>query len=440
MPEVRPFRGLRYDVNRVGDLSNVICPPYDVISPEAQQAYYRKSPHNVIRLELGESKPSDLPDDNRYSRAAAFLNTWLDEGAIVREERPAFYVLEHRFVYEGAVRRRLGLIAVVRLEEWSTGAIRPHEVVSAEPLKDRLALMQTCRVGLSPILGMFCHKKNGLLSLLLELAQGEPIVSATDTEGVTHSIWVVTDTENITRISSFCAKNNLYISDGHHRYETALGYQREQLAAHTTYSGEESFNFVMMTLMDAGDPGLLIQPTHRLVRLREGQTLSKLRNKLGGLFDVNKVPVSGSNPHDYTEIWSRMIMGNAERDVLIGAYGLYAKCLCSLSAKNKSAFQGMLPVDRSQAWKELDVSLLHWVVLRGIMGLETAAEEECVAYTRDAAEAVSLVNSGEYQLAFLLRPMPSSSIIAVADAGDRMPQKSTYFFPKPPAGLVMYPL
>jgi len=438
MAEVQPFRGLRYNVERTGDISSLISPPYDIISPEEQQFYYRQSPYNVIRLELGEEQPFDSPENNKYTRAADTLKKWLEEGILFREPVPAFYIFEHRFIHQGVMKRRWGLTARVRLGSQSVGEARPHEVTLESRIGDRLNLLRSCRVNFSPILGMV---RKGLLPLLLQLTRDNPDLSAVDHQGIAHNMWVIRDEKSLAEVSAWYAHKALYIADGHHRYETALAYQREQQAARSHCSGSEAFNFVMMTLADAEDPGTIALPTHRLVRLPQPQSSAKLREELSLFFNVEDCDPSGGTLPERLKTWLGILEEQGKRGTAMGLYGLNNQRLYVITPRQKTKLQAMLPSSYSQDWKDSDVTLLHWIILRQIMGINTPQkEEECLGYTLDEQEAINRVNSGEYQLAFLMNPVPIPKVLAVADAGDRMPPKSTYFYPKLPTGLVMYPL
>jgi uncharacterized protein (DUF1015 family) len=437
--DVRPFRGLRYDSGLIGDISSVICPPYDVVSPEDQLSYHRASPYNAIRLELGEESASDTSADNKYVRAARDLQSWLDNGALTREDAPAFYVYQHLFSHEGVAGERWGLTARMRLEEQGAGAL-PHESVMEERISDRLQLLRHCRVNTSPIMGMVRPGARGLTEVLNGLSLGRPDVMAVDRDGVTHSMWIVTDEAAVEDIRSCCRDKTVYIADGHHRYETAVAYQRERKAESGARTGREAYNFVLVTLTGAEDPGLLALPTHRLARLN-GVELAGLRQSLERLFALSYLEPAGAVPAESVTSWLTALREKGTEGVAIGLYGLDGERLCILTPKDKSGLAGLMPPEKSREWKSLDVSMLHWIVLRRLLGIDSPQKEvERLEYTRDGLEAVSRVDSGKYQLAFLMNPIPIPSVLAVADAGDRMPPKSTYFYPKLPTGLVINPL
>ena len=438
MANIQPFRGLRYNAERVGDISLVISPPYDVISPEEQQFYYQQSLYNVVRIEFGEEYPFDSLENNNYTRAANTLKRWLEEGILFHEPCPAFYIFEHRFAHHGIIKHRWGLTARVRLENQGSGRAYPHETTLEGRIWDRLNLLRSCRVNPSPILGMV---RKGLLPLLSQLTRGDPDLNVTDRYGVTHNMWVVTDKQSIAEVSAWGADKILYIADGHHRYEAALAYQREQRTACSSYNGNEVFDFVMITLTDAEDPGVITLPTHRLVRLPEPRSLTWLRKKLRLFFDLEELNPAGATLPGIIKVGRETLEEGNKKGIAIGLYGLNKQRLCLLTPRERATLQGLLPSNHSQDWKDLNVTLLHYVILPQIIGIDTPQKEEnCLGYTHDAQEAINRVDSGEYQLAFLMNPVSIPSVLTVADAGDRMPPKSTYFYPKLPTGLVMYPL
>ena len=433
MADVQPFHGLRYNIERIDDLSAVICPPYDVISPEEQLLYHRNSPHNVIRLEYGEERPADSSEDNKYTRAAATMAGWLREGILTREECPAFYLVEHRFSYQDTVRSRFSLIARVRLEELSANSqIRPHEMTMRKPGEDRLNLLKSCHANLSPIMGLFRHREEGIQSLFPDTIN-RPAIRAADRYGVSYAMWVIIDKEAVARISDFFSNKNLYIADGHHRYETALAYSREQRAIQPSCTGEEAFNFVMITLTAAEDPNLIMMATHRLVRGLDTERLARLKAELSVYFDEELLgPYSTAS--ETLKDWIKTL--KEQQAIVFGLYGLDGPHLCLLRAKRE-----MMPVAQPSLLQDLDVHMLHQLVFCQILGIDSQEKaEDCLAFTRDGLDTLSQVDSGDYQLAFLLNPTPISTMLSVADEGVRMPQKSTYFYPKTPSGLVINPL
>jgi uncharacterized protein (DUF1015 family) len=429
--EIYPFRGVRYNQGLVKELADVICPPYDIITPQLQQELYHQSPYNFVQIEFGRGLAQDTPNDNRYTRSAATLKQWLERGVLAADEKPAIYLHDHHFSYGGREYTRRGIIAAVRLEEWDRMIVRPHEGTLAEHSSDRLSLLWALQANTSPILALFEDKEKHLSSLLAE--PGKPIVSFADGEG--HSVWAITEPELIEKLSAALARQPLYIADGHHRYESALSYKRERQACSPS-SGDEAFNFVMMTLVDFADPGLLILPPHRLLRGLSRAALSRLPAGLNSFFEVEELPLNKAG------VWQQVdeLLASGERDEFrLVVFGAGEGSLLVLSLRDPAAASSLMPAFHSDLYKSLNVSVLDHVILEKLLGVE-GGEEARLDYTYSREDAVSRVVEKEYQLAFLLSPVKPEVIKAIADAGDRMPRKSTYFYPKTPAGLVLHRL
>jgi uncharacterized protein (DUF1015 family) len=426
-------------LGRIRDLREVICPPYDIISPDEQEALLAGSPHNVVRLELGERVDTDTDEDNRYTRTAALLKGWIDEGVLTREVTPALYITQHCFSLRGAEHRRWGLVAGVGIQDWSEGGILPHEAILKKPAADRLSLLRACRVNLSAVIGMLRCEGGELVSLLADLVQDREPLIVTEPGGIVNKLWVVQDQQGIAGVGALCRDKLLYILDGHHRYHTALTYSKELRDARPAALGGAA-SLVMMNLVDSGDPGLILLPTHRLVRV-DKDGLKGLRDRFHDAFGLERIPRGDRTLASAVDNWRDVVRVGAEDSWRMGVYGLSGKDLDLIAVERTGSLMDRMPKDRSEAWKRLDVSLLHSEVLGGLLGGDgSEADQGDIEYARDAEEAVSLVDAGEFQLAFLLNPIPVASLMAVAEAGDRMPQKSTYLYPKPPTGLVMNPL
>ena len=441
MADVQPFCGLRYNVELIKDSTAVISPPYDIISAEEQKAYHQQSPYNVIRLEFGEEFPTDSTQDNKYTRAANTLESWLKEGVLIREPAPAFYVFQHRFAQEGGIKERWGLTARVRIARQGSAAARPHESVMEDRIVDRLKLLRVARANFSPIMAIIDHSRDNFSKLLTEVAKAGADVTVMDHEGVVHNMWVIRDEKSIAKITSWCAKKAIYIADGHHRYETAAAYERDKKAADPYWSGDEPFNFVMMTLIGGNDPGLIALPTHRLVKLNDNSVIAGLGEKISRRFHIQEIEPAGATRSEVIKVWLRALAKQGKHHAAFGVYGLAKDRLCILYPRKRAKVQNLMPRERSREWKSLDVSILHWLVVRQMLGIDTPQKEAaCLLYTRDGVEATEKVDAGQCQLAFLMNPIPVSRVLGVADVGERMPPKSTYFYPKLPTGLVMYPL
>ena len=437
MAEIHPFRGVRYNQLLVKDLAGVICPPYDIITPQLQQELYHRSEYNFVRLEHNRELPQDTVTDNKYTRSAATLERWLGQGVLVTDEAPAIYLHDHYFNHKGKEYRRRGIIACVRLEEWDKMVVRPHEGTLVEHTNDRLSLLWVCQANTSPILALFEDQGQQVSSLLAAQEQSQPIVSSRDTCGERHNVWAITDPEVIDQICHSLAHQPLYIADGHHRYESALTYQRERYACSSPVSGDEAFNFVMMELVDFSDHGLIILPPHRLVRGISRATLSELMTKLKSFFEIEELPLN------VPDIWQQvddLLMAGETSEVRLVLFGLAEGRLLVLRLHDFTAANQMMPYFHSELYKRLDVDIVDNVILEKLAGLSSGSEESTLSYSYDGEDAVNRVLEQEYQLAFLLSPVNVEVVKAIADAGDKMSRKATYFYPKVPAGLVFHRL
>jgi uncharacterized protein (DUF1015 family) len=435
--EVTPFRGIRYNQGLVGDLAQVICPPYDVITPEQQRLYYRKSDYNAIRLEFPE------PPDDRYRRAAVTFRQWLEQRILQYDTVSTFYLHEHRFEYLGKKMVRRGLIARVKLEPWGSGVF-PHEETSSKAKRDRLELMRACRASFSPLLSLYQDFDQRISQILSRVAQQSPLMSLQarrsdlpdSDEG--HSLWAVAESGIKRELGKLLSLQPIYIADGHHRYETALAYRQERAKeqsnsydssvtaseAKRSVADKAAFRYVMMELVEFSDPGLLILPLHRLVRGIAPSSLSELGDQLRGLFALESVPLGADS-------W-RLPVGSC-----LGILGLQPDSLAVLNRRQDISLEMIMPDNRSQPYREFGVSILNHIILDKVLA---RGKDLDIAYTVDVEEVHQQIRQGKYQLAFLLHGPDPRIVKAVADAQDRMPRKSTYFYPKVPAGLVINPL
>lgn len=422
MADLAPFRGLRYRLDGSGDLSAVIAPPYDVISPAQQDALYERSPYNVIRLEFGRE-----PVPERYAAAARALAAWRAEGGVLAAEPvPALYRYEQRFRYAGGEYRRLALIGRVRLEPLERGGIRPHEYTMDRPKEDRLALLRATRTNISPVYALVNDAEHAFSRALREAAAVDS-AAGTDLAGQLHRIEVITDPAAIAALSGALRGRTLYIADGHHRYETALAYRAE-------HPDDPAANWILMAVSAADDPGLLILPIHRLVRRRE--VPDDLEARLGLAFDSEDV---GPLSDDAVVATLAQGLRASPADLTLGALGVRPGRALRLRLRDRAAVEARMPAERAPAWKALAVNVLQYGILEPLLGIGARAMQagDQVEFTEDAGEAAAAVRDGRASLAFLVPPTRAAEIIAVADTGDRMPQKSTYFYPKLGTGLVL---
>lgn len=416
MAEVRAFRGVRYRLDRPEEADAVIAPPYDVISPADQQALHARDPRNVIHLELPRDRPGDGAEENRYTRAARLYREWLAAGTLQRDEAPCLYVYGQRYDTPGGPQERLGLLAALKAEPYESGVVLPHEQTFPKHKEDRYRLLTAARAQFSPIFGLYSAPGAGVRSALDRCAAAPPAAIARDREGVEHRLWPVADPEFARWAAEVFAGKQVFIADGHHRYETALRVRGER-GTREPGAPPSHWDFVMTFLVEMDDPGLVLLPTHRLVR-GGLPAPDVLRQRLAPFFRIEPVPVEEGDRLEHHQIGVVLPDGQAWRLTLTDTGAL-----------------DRLDREHSPAWRDLDVVLLHRLLLAEGLGIR---DTEQIVYTRDPEEARSRAVSGEFAAAFMLPHPRVEELKLVAGAGDRMPEKSTYFWPKAVTGLVIY--
>ncbi len=432
MAGIIPFVGLRYNKNKIANLASVMTPPYDIIDDKSQARYYAESPVNIIRLELGLIFPDDDEKNNRYSRAKKYLDRWLEDETLLPESKPALYFYQQEFPgVKGNVKRN-GFICGLKLEDYSQGTVLPHEETLSKPKADRLKLMNATQCNFSSIFGLYSDPEKLVDQALLEAIEGrEPDIDIVDEAGESHRLWVVTDENTLQTVSAVLKEKQIFIADGHHRYETALEYSKQMHE-----SGYKGYDYVMTTLVNLYDKGLVVLPTHRVVKNIKNFDLNRLKSSLTEVFEVEEFDLSLGVSGFMNEL--------ANRGKKKHVFGLYTqeKSLYLLTIKNMNQAKSLMPKEMSESWKKLDVALLDNLVLARLLGIDETnrKQQDNLSYTRDENWAVAQVNEGSYQLALLLNPTRVEEVVAVAQAGDKMPQKSTYFYPKLQTGMVINPL
>jgi uncharacterized protein (DUF1015 family) len=431
MPEVSPFRGVRYDVARVGTLSDVVAPPYDVIDPALQDRLYQASLYNVIRLELNRDEPGDAGPGERYARAARFLRDWLRQGVLREEDHAAFYAYHQTFKIDDQTYTRKGFLARIRLEPFGRGKIYPHEQTLSGPKADRLALYHATGFNLSPVFGLY-PDPGGDVQRAVEagLRDRTPLV-ATDHLGVESRLWAVTDQEAHTAVSGLMAGKPVFIADGHHRYETALKYREEQVQKHGELGHDDPAHFCLMMLVGMNDPGLLILPTHRLVSGYPGLTAQELAAQLEPEFAVSE---AGTGESGCRSAWAA-IEQSADQDVL--GFGTVADSRWLLARLRSDTAMDRLAPEHSADWRSLGVSVLHVLVLSERLAARGTAQ---CRYVHSIREVLDDVSARGCDLACLVPPARMNHVESIASNLETMPPKSTYFYPKLLTGLVLNPI
>ncbi len=420
MGEIRPFRALRFNTEKAGDISELVCPPYDIISEEQRVGYLDRNANNIIRLELPKG-------EDPYNEASATLKKWLDEGILRKDEEEGIYIYEEEFTVNGLHTSFKGCIVRVKLEEFSKGIVLPHEETLSKAKEDRFNLMKATDCNFSQIYSLYMDPQHFITKKLDELSVSEPVYELTDNDGVTHRLWIVTDKQETAAVCAAFADKKLYIADGHHRYETALNYRNYCRENHKG-SGEE--DYVMMMLVDMEHPGLVVLPTHRLVRGLEGFDSQKLIEGCKEYFDVTEKNDISTAEADLKALYDS---GKKAFAFYCGGEGYTLLVLRDVDVLAK-----LLP-DKSAASQGLDVTVLHTLVLEKILGIdaENMAKQINLTYVKQFDDAIGSVRTGKAQCAFILNPTKVTEIRDVAAAGEKMPQKSTYFYPKLITGLVM---
>ena len=425
MAIVLPIQGLRFTSEAEWDYSKIITPPYDVITAKRQEELYNKSPYNVIRLEYPRSLPDDNHQQNKYTRAAAVFNEWIEKGILTREKKPAIYLYEQHFSYNEKKYIRKSFFCGVGLSPFEEGIIIPHEETMHKPKEDRLELLRHCRTSFSPIFGLYMDRDKFVDNYADQLKSNQdPAVDFIDDDGQRHVVWAVTDVLFINAVTKFFKEKKIYIADGHHRYETALEYYRENQEKD---SNPEKFNHTLMALVNIYDKGLLAFPTHRLLTTVNIKS-EELLQSLSQYFFVKEFP----EPPDRQKLLSlldKSLTGADKRELKLGLYTSERKIFILTIKKYLQDDKKIFP------W--LDTFILQELVFKNIVNLENKSQLE---YLRDEWEAKLRVDKGEASFAFFVNKPTIETIISLARQGIKMPQKSTYFFPKLVTGLVMLQL
>jgi uncharacterized protein (DUF1015 family) len=429
MVRIAPFRGLFYSQKRIKDLSKVIAPPYDVISRAEQEKLYRKSPYNFVRLDLSQE-----PD--RYTAVAQLLTEWQGHGVLERDEIPAIYFLTQSFSLKGGPKKiRQGFFALTELQDFSSGAIRPHEKTLDAPKEDRLKLMLASHAQLSPIFALYAQPKQTINRMLAARVEGlAPFIAVEQDTGDECRMWRITDQDVIGKVQQEMKNQRLLIADGHHRYEATLTYRDRVRAERGQWNGREAFNYIMAYFANMNDDNVVILPTHRLVRGYAPQPFLRLEQTLQNFFYLEQYPKTPEGRGWFL----KALKTGGKKQRLIGAAFKRDPRYLILRLKNKRTMQ-RLAKDLSAPLRELDVTTLHLLILEHILGLtpEQQAAGETIRYSQDEELVLQTLEKEDYQAAFLLNPPKTEEILTIAAGGEKMPQKSTYFYPKLTSGLIV---
>ena len=432
--EIKPFRAFRFDGEVVGDAADCISPPYDVIDAEQQQRLYEKNPHNIVRIIQGKTAASDSDTENQYTRAADFFNAWIKEGALKQDPTEAIYPYIQDFQMGDTQFQRISFIALAKIEELGSG-VKPHEQTMNKHKADRLNLQLATNANLGLVFMLYKDEERIADEVCENASKQKPLIDLTDEQNVRHRLFTVTDQKDIDAIEKMMLDKSCIIADGHHRYETALNYYKQ--------TGNPAAGYQMLAFANSCNEGLVVLATHRLVKNLENFDSQKLLADLGNSFEITTYKFD--TPKDKAVAKQTMLTqikaSSEDREI---AFGVYAgnNCFYEIVLKDKKAMEKIVP-DKSDAWQSLDVSVLHKLILENLLGIDEQklAAGTNLEYAKDTPSAIddsiAKVDSGKVQAAFFVNPEKMENIRMVTDKGEKMPQKSTYFYPKVYTGLTI---
>ncbi len=442
MVKVYPFRALRYNREKIGDLAAVLTQPYDKITPEMQERYYARSPYNFVRLILGKRFPEDTETNNVYTRAREELGRWVREGILVADRVPAIYAYfqKYRVPPDGPVKTRKGFLALGQLEDFERGIIFPHERTLSGPKEDRLRLLRATRAHLEPIFMLYDDPAFEIHALLDRCTGGPPEVDVVDENGVEHQLWPLYAPDVIEAIQQLMAPRQLVIADGHHRYETALVYRDERRAEAGRVDDQAPYERMLMAFFNWRDEGMTILPTHRLIVGLEAFDSKRFFDFIESHFDVTHLPLGDLSAEALASLRARLAEEGQRRMtfglMLAGSPAFHLLTLRPTEATER-ALERLTPQERT-----LETAVLHRLLIERGLGMseEDIQAERYIVYIREFEEGARAVWQGRAQLGFFLNPTRVEQVYALALSGRLMPQKSTDFYPKLLSGLVLYPL
>jgi uncharacterized protein (DUF1015 family) len=423
--EVEAFRGVFYNTRRVESLGKVVSLPYDIITPEKRDEYYNISEYNITRLTLGKEEPGD-DGSNKYVRAREYLDEWIKEGVLMQAEKPGVYVYQQEYRIDGEVKKQTGFIALVKLEPFEEGMILPHEKTYNSVTEDRYRLLEATEANLEAIISLYSDPDRKVNKILENAVDSKPLFELEHSDSIIHRMWTVNDSSAVEKVKKIMRDKKLYIADGHHRYITGLQYYRN------SGGGDYSCKYIMMFLLNMEDD-LTILPPHRLLKNIPEFSIDETLARIKRFFNVREY----GNKSGGVKAREKMVedlKARASKHV----FGMLVKDRFFLiSLKKSGIIDDLLDSSKSRYWNELDVTILQDVVIDYILGMK-GNNKENISFTKDTGKAFKLIDAGEYQVAFLLNPPELTQVKAIADSGEVMPHKSTYFYPKILSGLVMY--
>ncbi len=420
MAEIIPFKGILYNPKEV-DASSTMAPPYDVVAHDLKNELYKKSPNNIIRIDFGKDRDGDSDKENRYTRASKFLSDWLAQDVLINDTTPFYYCYEVTYEIDGQTKKTRGFLGAVKVEELGSGRVHPHEMTYSKPKSDRLNILRHCNANTSPIFSLYSSEEKLTSTLLKDIVKEKPFIEAEDGDGFIHRLWRITDSGSIETIKNEMTDKDVFIADGHHRYETALEFKKEMEGKGLSKTGEEPFNYVLMFLSNMEEDGLSLLPTHRIVEIDSDINTKETLRKY---FDIQKINSEEGFEERAREQMFEIMQQNRH------SFGMY---LTNVDTYYTLSFNGSnIDIDLPESLKKLDVTVLHKLIFEKLLKVEH------YDYEMDPEIAVQKAEKGSFEAVFFLNPTGIHDVKDAALAGHRMPPKSTYFYPKLLTGMVMY--
>lgn len=442
MAYIIPIKGLRYNTQKIPDLSLVVTPPYDVISEEEQDKYYDLHPNNIIRLEYGKKFTQDTEQNNRYTRASKDFSDWKNENILFKEKEPSIYIYAQEFTLGAERKTRLGIIAGVHIEPYERGIILPHEETMPKHKADRLALMQTCQANFSSIFSLYSDPERQIEKNIAKALEEKPLLDFYTKDNQRHKLWAIKEPMLIKKIQEVLADKTFFIADGHHRYETAMNYKNLLNKNNPDASTKEQpYDFVMMTLVNLYDPGLVVLPTHRLVKNLPEEKIKNLLEQIKNNFIIEEYQILDSKKQIDEKAFSDISQILTKEENFGHSFIFYmgGEKAYLVTLRSEEATKELLPKHYSKDLRKLDVSVLHSLIMEESLGIgfQQRANESNLIYTREELKAMQRVLDKEYQMIVFMNPTKVNEVTAVAGNREKMPQKSTFFYPKLPTGLLI---
>ena len=420
MAEIIPFKGVLYNPQKV-DISSVTAPPYDIVTPEFKEVLYTRSPYNIIRIDFGKDNAGDNEKENRYTRAAKLINKWLKSKIFIKDSKPSFYCYEADYEVNGRRKTLRGFLGAVKLENLGTGKIHPHEMTYSKPKTDRLNILRFCEANISPIFSLYCSGERLTSSILERVVKEKPYIEAENGDGFSHKLWQISDKTSVETIKKELSDKDIFIADGHHRYETSLEFKNEMTEKGMHNTGKEPFNYVMMFLVNMEDDGLTILPTHRLTKIGKSKSIKDVLKKY---FDIETIRSDRATEEKAKQDMFRAMQRGKH------SFGMFVK---GEKAFHVLRFKGSYSaIDSHPGLRKIDVSILHNLIFDKLLHINE------FEYEMDSNLVIRKLKKSNFHAAFFLNPTKVHEVKAVSLAGQRMPPKSTYFYPKLLTGMVIY--